>query len=349
METRFGHSLYEALSQDVCSFGYSGVFRDDHTARLIALGSSALALQGIEGQVHGKLAFIMVEAYQNIIRHRPSLAAGPLEGPGRSIFLLRCQERVQHVLATNPVRREVVPALEATLRDLDGLDRESLKGLFLSGLQKAADPQRRGAGLGFIEMTRRSGNPLEHRFDPVDASHMRFSLAVKLGTAPQATPVIDQMPWITSSVIEHDIRFFQSGVRTSATEEAMLRLVEEDDSLGGLQGVLAALAAVSPTGALATEGVFILAGPASSSTLISGAVLPPKEAAELGEELRGLATWGRTELEQRYGTGSTDVRPGLLELAYLSQGPLEHMSVAVGNGALVLVRAALRPRSSHLL
>ena len=129
MDIAAAHTLYDALAGDRSSFLYSGAFPDDHTARLIALGEAFLNGQTVRRDELNRLSFVMVEAYQNIIRHRArDMAHDPREG--RSMFLLRCETDAQHVLAINPVCKKETASLKDMLERLDGLDRSQLKELF---------------------------------------------------------------------------------------------------------------------------------------------------------------------------------------------------------------------------
>ncbi len=160
MDPGTAHSLFQALRGDRSTFVYSGEFRDEHTARLIALGEASMDGANARSSSKGRLAFVMVEAYQNIIRHKAPLPPQLEQAQGRSMFILRCGDNGQHVVAMNAVVKSEVPALRATLDSLKGLSAEELKSLFLAGLQKPENSARRGAGLGLIEMARRSGSDL---------------------------------------------------------------------------------------------------------------------------------------------------------------------------------------------
>ncbi|HEY0978463.1 MAG TPA: DUF6272 family protein [Flavobacteriales bacterium] len=348
METRFGHSLFQALRHDVCSFGYSGGFRDEHTARLIDLGGAALDIQGVEGAARGKLAFIMVEAYQNIIRHRAEPDPPMSMGEGRSLFVLRCEEKGQHVVAVNPVRKAVVPGISELLLRLEGLDRERLKELFLTGLQRAGDPERRGAGLGLIEMARRSGGSLGHLLRDLDPEHALFVLAIRLGEASAYGTLIKEAATLHADVVANDVRFFHVGIRSAAVGEAILRLMEEERSAtrnetSAVRGALAAMDAVNVPDAERQRGVFLLAGPPERSIILAGSVFSAQQASEFEREVARMGGWSRQERERHYrdsllGRGADEVRLGLIELARNSAEPIEQLSVPVDGGVLVLVR-----------
>lgn len=81
--------------------------------------------------------------------------------------------------AGNLVRREDFPPLARHLEHLNGLDAAGLKQIYKETLHAPrADSEGPGAGLGLIEMARRSRAPLAWENTAVDDAHVFFSLRV---------------------------------------------------------------------------------------------------------------------------------------------------------------------------
>jgi hypothetical protein len=351
MDTRFAHALFQALRKDRCSFGYSGSFQDEHTARLIELGEAALGPEGEDGAARSKLAFVMVEAYQNIVRHRAPVPTALEQGAGRSLFLLRCTAHGQHVVAINPVSKADVPQLREQLAHLDGLDRSQLKELFLSGLQRTQDPERRGAGLGLIEMARRSGNVLGHLLSGSGEAYELFLLAVRLGEAGDDRAVIADAVRSHAEVAENDIRFFHVGGRSPAIDEAVTRLMEAEHTTVGrgqavARGILAAMDIMNAFAGPETAHVRVVAGPVTRAMLVVGAVLQADAQARLEAQVAAAKAWDGTELQRRYrdallSRNDGDVHVGVIELVRASLEPVEVVTVPVEQGTLVLLGATV--------
>src|SRR5690606_6703495 len=81
MDIATAHTLYEGLKGRDLTFLYSDVFADDHTAAIMGVGQEALDV-GTERTLRSRLSFVLVEAYQNIIRHRA-------DNGGRSVLMLQ--------------------------------------------------------------------------------------------------------------------------------------------------------------------------------------------------------------------------------------------------------------------
>lgn len=233
MDIQFAHSLIEALREDRCIFGYSGFFPDEHSPRLIELGEAVL--NGWEGTVpvKGRLGYVMVEAYQNIVRHRARPLSMPDRGEGQSMFLLRCHATGQQVFACNLVTRSQALKLDKDLADLQGRDNTELKELYLEGIQRTSKPGTRGAGLGLIEMVRRTGGGASWTFNPIEDGHDLFAISLDVG-ATDGADVLQLDGPLHRLVLEHRVLLFHVGIWTTEIEHVLMGLaLNEGPAEGG--------------------------------------------------------------------------------------------------------------------
>lgn len=350
MDIGYALTLFEALRGDRFAFGYSGGFHDDHTARLIALGESVL--EDAPGNLRSRLAFVLVEAYQNIIRHRAELPPGLADGAGRSLFTLRCQAAGQQVVAMNPVANTTVPRLQEVLRRLEGLDKGQLKELFLARLQEGDSGSTRGAGLGLIEMTRRSGERLGHALHQLGPDHGLFALAIRLGEGPDHAKILEDAMAMHAAVVREDVRVYHVGPRTAAIEEAVLRLIERDEdedhgtaSVCG-RGYLAALETMAHYAGPRANGVVMLCGSAGRRGITLGMPVPTDIAERFQRELTEALAWDRLHLERHYrdhllGRSTGPVPIGLIDLLRLSVEAPQWSVAPLDSDAFVAVRMLL--------
>lgn len=220
MDIGFALFLHRELRNARCIFGYSGPFPDEHSARLIELGEAVREGPEEAPVSKGRLGYIMVEAYQNIVRHRSESGGMKPWGDGRSLFMLRCGAHGQRVIAQNPVARQQVEKLDGLLAELHGKDNAALKRRYLEEIQRASRPGARGAGLGLIEMVRRSGGNATWEFTPIDAAHVRFALALDLGGMP-AAPGPEGDAGLRREVLKHQVPLFYGGRWSCAVEDVL--------------------------------------------------------------------------------------------------------------------------------
>jgi len=224
MDIRLARSLIATLGDDRCIFGYSGRFPDEHSPRLIELGESIHCSCGGPPSSKGRLGYVMVEAYQNMVRHQARIEQAASHRT-HSLFMLRCQGP-GHVLETrNPVTRAQQPPLEARLAALRGKDTSELKELFLEGIQRVRPPGMRGAGLGLIEMVRRADANPTWSFDRLNESHVLFNLSLEVGGRDPGKVKDQRLPGLMWA---NEMACCYAGVWGDGIKLALIALVREE-------------------------------------------------------------------------------------------------------------------------
>jgi hypothetical protein len=82
------------------------------------------------------------------------------------------------VTSGNPVRNEVIPNIQGKLEKINTLDKEGLKELYKEIIKNTEISEKSGAGLGFVDMARKSGEKLGFSFEPINDEFSFFTLRV---------------------------------------------------------------------------------------------------------------------------------------------------------------------------
>lgn len=220
------HTLYAAFGNDRCAFVHAGRFHDEHSADLIQLSEAIAEMTGAARDIRNRLAFVMVEAFQNVIRHG---SHGSGAGADRPLIVLRACAAGFTVGTTNVMRNEDEEKLVGLLSDLHGKPREQLKELFLQRLQGNKVSERGGAGLGLIEMARRSGRELVHTVSRRDDRTSLFTLQVGIAPNGEAgrTDHGDGIGVAQRIVSEEKVLMLYRGDMAPAVVQAMVRMLEK--------------------------------------------------------------------------------------------------------------------------
>lgn len=348
------HKLYDVLAGDRFCFLYSGRFHDEHTASLIPLGEEVLDGARAQRTYRQRVSYVMVEAYQNIVRHRATLPIEMERGAGRSLFMLRSHAAGDEVVAMDPVAATEVPALKATLERIGGLDLRQLKELFLRSLQDSSRSQRGGAGLGLIEMARRSGHRLRHAVYPVDEAHRLFALQIVVGDAATPATGMDALSRVHAAVAALDLLVFCKGASSAGAQEAVLRIIEKDlderpdRSEARVRAYLAAMEWLEGISVLEDTPMVALGRSDGHYALALGLPLDRQAAERTEQGILDLNALEGAGLERYYRDlllGRRDpVAPGslgLVDLARRSIARLRVHRIPRGDGELLFVEARI--------
>jgi hypothetical protein len=125
---------------------------------------------------------ILVEQMQNIVRYsseRQMLASGSLgEMAHGQVVVGRERDGSFFVACGNKVRVEDVARLTSQLETLRRMGKEDLKSYYREQRRNLPHDGSKGAGLGFIEMARKSSRPVDYGFVPLDCETSFFSMKV---------------------------------------------------------------------------------------------------------------------------------------------------------------------------
>jgi hypothetical protein len=136
---------------------------------------------GEESNIKRKVFNIMVEALQNIVKHssEANAQAGNLVSQS-AIFMIGKQPNQYSIMTGNPIKKSATAALKKNLDDLNQLDKDGLKEMYKEVIKNTQISEKGGAGLGFVDMARKSGEPLQFDFPEIDAEYNFFCLKVNV-------------------------------------------------------------------------------------------------------------------------------------------------------------------------
>ena len=129
-----------------------------------------------------KLFNIAVEMFQNLYHYTRDLSiAGESDAELRKINLVFFTEADYYCIRTqNIIRASDKPLLQQKIDRVNSLDDAALKAYFKEILNNHSFSLKGGAGLGFIDMKKRSGRELEYNFDSISDELLKYTLCVKI-------------------------------------------------------------------------------------------------------------------------------------------------------------------------
>lgn len=173
------YDLHKAMMNQKLILVYEGEFNQEITKSILAMAERNLDSSGEESNIKRKVFNVMVEALQNIVKHGEELKDGDLESRA-SIFLIGKENDRYSVMSGNPIKKSSIDGLKAKLEQINNLDKEGLKELYKSIIKNTTISEKGGAGLGFVDMARKSGDKLEYQFIEMSPNYSFFCLKVNV-------------------------------------------------------------------------------------------------------------------------------------------------------------------------
>lgn len=129
-----------------------------------------------------KVFAMFVEQAQNIIRYSAEEVISDEASVqlGNGIVVVGYDNGHYYVLCGNLVENEDVSFLSEQLKKLQTMNKEQLKIYYKEQRRKAPHDKSKGAGLGFIELARRSVTPIQFDFRNIDDKYTFFSLKTEI-------------------------------------------------------------------------------------------------------------------------------------------------------------------------
>ena len=132
-------------------------------------------------KIKKKVFNILVECLQNLYHHidQDDVVHIPTEEKSALLMIAKSPQNYQ-ITTGNYMKSTDVGDLRSKLELVNGMDRAELKAYYKKVLNEGKMSPKGTAGLGMIDIARKSGQPLEFSFMPVNDKTTFFSLAVKI-------------------------------------------------------------------------------------------------------------------------------------------------------------------------
>jgi len=177
----FIYELHRTMMSQKLILVYDGDFTQETTKSILAMAERNLDSSGEGSGIKRKVFNVMVEALQNIVKHssEQGTTAGSLVSKS-AIFMISKDDKRYCILTGNPIPKSQVQKLTDNLNDLNAKDKEGLKEMYKDIIKNTQISEKGGAGLGFVDMARKSGEKLEFTFDEMDSAFDFFCLKVNI-------------------------------------------------------------------------------------------------------------------------------------------------------------------------
>ena len=175
----FIYDLHRTMMSQKLILVYQGDFTQETTKSILAMAERNIDSSGEESSIKRKVFNVMVESLQNIVKHSDELVDGETRSHS-AIFLIGREPNLYTIMSGNPIRKTYMPKLKESLEKINALDKDGLKELYKEIIKNTTISEKGGAGLGFVDMARKSGEKLEFEFPEMSSEYCFFSMKVNV-------------------------------------------------------------------------------------------------------------------------------------------------------------------------
>lgn len=318
-------SLFKDMIRYKINYGYRGLFTRAVTDGLIHFAQSIFNVSGIQKRTKKRAFYILVECVQNITRHQELPDSEIAESDG--IFLIQSAGEQFNISQGNMIQNDNISSLEQKLEEVNELDPEDLNVFYKKKLRDTAISDKGGAGLGLIEIARKSGNKIDYKFQKIDDHYSFFFMdtlisdpSVKNSTEPISFFGIDITGRLMTTFGENGInliycsRFSDQGAFNLLDIIENLKLSQDQKSVvrKRIYAVLVELLQnISQHGTDSEDyegktGILLMGSDKKTNKIITGNIIKNQEQALLAEQINLVNSLDKKGLEALFIQRLTD-------------------------------------------
>ncbi|MGI6479541.1 MAG: SiaB family protein kinase [Salinivirgaceae bacterium] len=178
-------ALHDEMVSNGFSLVYEGVFSHEIMKMFTSMTENNMDKQNEDKSVRRKVFHVMVECLQNMTKHSDDYDANDRIGNG--MFIVGKKDGFWNIITANKIYREKIDPLKRSIDTINSLSQEELKALYKKQIKEGTLSEKGGAGLGLIDIARKTGRKLEYQFLPLDdKDNFFFLLKVKIAADPDS-------------------------------------------------------------------------------------------------------------------------------------------------------------------
>jgi len=170
------YDLFETMSTNEIILIYQGLFDQMMIKTVMSMTEMKLDKEQVGEGIKKKVFNIMIEGLQNICKHQyndHNIKHNPF-------LVINRSSDFYNIVTGNTIHNNKINIVKDKIDHINTLNKEELKEFYKTSRLNSVISEVGGAGLGFIDMARKSENKLEYKFYPIDNINSFFILQTKI-------------------------------------------------------------------------------------------------------------------------------------------------------------------------
>lgn len=346
--------MQSTVNEDLHYF-YRGEFTQSLSHQILSLAEKNIDKDHISSKIKKRVFHIMVESIQNISRHQDE----PYKPEETAIFGIQKRSEHYYITTGNVIENAKTESLCSKLDKINNLDQEELDAFYREVLSNGQLSSKGGAGLGLIEMARKSGNKLKYALKQISDLMSYFYLhssinTITLSEAPEppddSVYSLKYMTDLHQFIIDNNVLLIYS---TVFDQDSLLSLIQimknRGDTLNSRKKLISLMVEmlqniihhgdVDFDGLKGSKGIFYIAENNGSNELTTINYIANSSIEKLKAKIDYINSLSDEEREDYYNERLFDFRMttnkeaglGFIEMRIKSKNPLEYSFEKVDN------------------
>lgn len=178
------YELYQTMERENILLSFKGVVTSELLSSVLAIMETKMDYMDEPPKLKKKVFNVLVECLQNLYHH-----IDVTEDQERNfnhivaksaLFMIAKNEDHFVIRTGNYIENENTEGLKNRLDTINQMDKEELKKYYQEVLNNGSLSDKGTAGLGMIDIARKSGNKLDYQILPIDDMNSFFCLNIKI-------------------------------------------------------------------------------------------------------------------------------------------------------------------------
>lgn len=173
--------ISQVMTDHELLFVYQDAVNSKTSESILSITEIRLNISGADKRVKRKVFNVLVECLQNISHHTEISAAESLKRP--SVVVLGKSDNHFFITTGNLIHNDNAAWLKEKIEVLNKLDKMGLKEIYKDTMINTGFSPKGGAGLGLIDILRKSGNKVQAEFEEINDELSFFTMKAIISAA----------------------------------------------------------------------------------------------------------------------------------------------------------------------
>lgn len=163
--------IRKIMAEEGIVFSFSGMISQSLTSYMVETAKSQLDEKGEDSKITRNMFLIAIEQLQNIMSYSKEKNISDnnrYTSPGVMVIGYNNNKKKYYVNSSNEIVQEDKLKVSQKIDHINSFEKSELRKYLREKLRSAEDIHDRGAGVGFIEMAKRSSEQLEYDFEEIE-------------------------------------------------------------------------------------------------------------------------------------------------------------------------------------